>query len=222
MKKLFIIVLLSIIIVFAVHAEPYEFDRDANFFQLEECKDFFIKEKDVKTIKLLNGKKIELKDEYVENDDEFKTLVYTIKGCFFKEKYLIYSDFVPDSWVHYVLNLNNGKVTSIDGMTYLSPNRKYFATEYFGDAFSPPRISVYSLNKNKITRIFTQEYPHNCSVQNTKWIDNQNIDFNIECNWPYDIDTKTSRDDTIDNLKLTLKAGKWEITKNGEPSKIKK
>lgn len=58
MKKLFIIVLLSIIIVFTAHAKPYEFDNDANFSQLEECKDFFIKEKNVRTIKLLNGKKI--------------------------------------------------------------------------------------------------------------------------------------------------------------------
>ena len=135
----------------------------------------------------MNGKKIELKDEYVKNDDEFKTLVYTIKGCFFKEKYLIYSDFVSDSWVHYVLNLNNGKVTSIDGMRYLSLNKKYFATEYFGDASSPPRISVYSFNKNKIIRIFTQEYPHNCSVQKIKW---------------------------IDKLKLTHKAGKWITMKS--------
>lgn len=44
--------------VFTAHAKPYEFDNDANFSQLEECKDFFIKEKNVRTIKLLNGKKI--------------------------------------------------------------------------------------------------------------------------------------------------------------------
>ena len=213
MRQLLIIALLNITMSFSVYAEPYEFDNDANFSQLEECKDFFIKEKDVKTIKLLNGEKIELKDEYAENDDEFKTLVYTIKGCFFKEKYLIYSDFVPDSWVHYILNLNNGKVTPIDGMTYISPNRKYFATEYFGDGNSPPRISVYSLNKNEISRIFTKEYPHNCSVQNTKWINNQNINFNTECSWSYDIDTNTSRDNTIEKLKLTFKTGKWRIIK---------
>lgn len=211
MKKLFIIGLLSITMSFAVYAKPYEFDNDANFSQLEECKDFFIKEKDVKTIKLLNGKKIELKDEFLKDDIRFKneylkdlpgkedlflkefveekTLVYTMKGCFLKEKYLIYSAFVVESWEHYAVNLNNGKVTPIDGMTYLSPNRKYFVTGCFVDysTASLSRISVYSFNKNKIIRIFTQEYPHNCSVQKIKW---------------------------IDKLKLTHKAGKWITMKS--------
>ena len=71
MRQLLIIALLNITMSFSVSAEPYEFDNDANFSQLEECKDFFMKEKDVKTIKLLNGKKIELKgDSIIENNYE--------------------------------------------------------------------------------------------------------------------------------------------------------
>lgn len=58
---------------------------------------FLPKRKDVTIIHLLNGQTMELKDEYFNNDQDYKTLLYTLKGCFFKEKYLIYSDFMPDS-----------------------------------------------------------------------------------------------------------------------------
>lgn len=58
------------------------FDRDVNGAQLEQCKAFFTKEKDVKIIHLLNGQNIELKDEYFGDDKEYKTLLYTLKGCF--------------------------------------------------------------------------------------------------------------------------------------------
>lgn len=191
---------------------------------LKQCKNFFLDNGDIKIINILNGSKIELKDIYLDGAMEYKTFHYKINDCFYNEKYLIYSDFIPDTRSYYVLNLRNGKTTEIDGMTHISPNRKYFATEYCNNQLADGMngISIYSLQNYKITKIFTQEYPSACCVKNIKWINSQDISFSVRCDGQYNFDTNKSADFTIDELKLTLKAGKWEITKDGESSKIKK
>ncbi|WP_041959949.1 hypothetical protein [Sulfurospirillum arsenophilum] len=222
MRKLYFI----LFALFATNLFAYnEFLMDGiNFKQLEKCKNFYIQEQNVKIINLLNGKKLELKNEFSENDDEFEVLIYTIKGCFFKEKYLIVSEWAPDTEVYYAINLRDGQMMEINGMPYLSPNRKYFATEYYGGEISsdPPRFSIYSFKGNQIKRIFTQEYPYDSSVFRTKWINNQNIHFYIASDYRYDPDKNTFIGKTIDELKLTFKSGKWRIIKDEETSKIKK
>ena len=66
------------------------------------------------------------------------------------------SEWAPDTEVYYAINLRDGQMMEINGMPYLSPNRKYFATEYYGGEISsdPPRFSIYSFHGNQIKRIF--------------------------------------------------------------------
>ncbi|QIR75711.1 hypothetical protein FA592_05505 [Sulfurospirillum diekertiae] len=184
------------------------FDRDVNSTQLEQCKAFFTKEKDIKTIHLLNAQTLEFKDEYLGDDPEYKTLLYTLKGCFFKEKYLIYSDFMPDSEAYYALDLRDGKETQLNGMPYLSPSHAFFVTE----AIESHRISVYAFSNERIVKVFFHRYPDQCVTQNTVWIDDQTIRFELECDGLFDNDTNTTKEGTKETFKLIQKAGKWEIT----------
>ena len=78
--------ILAVFFVTVLMADLAYFERDVNVAQLAQCKAFFKAENDVKTIYLLNGEKLEFKDEFLNNDKEYKILLYTLKGCFFKEK----------------------------------------------------------------------------------------------------------------------------------------
>ncbi len=183
------------------------FERDVNQTQLEQCKAFFTLEKDVKTIHLLNGQMLEFKDEYLGDDPEYKTLLYTLKGCFFKEKYLIYSDFMPDSEAYYALNLRDGKEMRLDGMPYLSPTQNYFATE----AEESHRISIYTFEKDRIIKVFTHKFHAQCVTQHTAWVDDHTLSFELECDGIFDEDTNTTKENTTEKFKLIQTDSKWEI-----------
>lgn len=197
------------IVLFAtgLHADLSYFERDINLAQLAQCRTFFTQKDDITTIHLLNGQTTELKDEYVNNDPKYKSLLYTLKGCFFKEKFLIYSDFMPDIESYYAIDLRDGKETSLNGMPILSPSHALFVTE----AEESHRISIYSLNEERITRIFSRRYPDQCVTQGTSWLDDQTIGFELECDEMWDTDTNTTKASTKEHFKLIQKAGKWEI-----------
>ncbi len=199
--------ILLALITTSLIADLAYFEHDVNVAQLEQCKAFFTKEKDVKTIHLINHQTLELKDEYLGNDQEYKTLLYTLKGCFFKEKYLIFSDFMPDSEAYHALDLRDGKEIPLDGMTNLSPNKHYFVTE----ADESPRISVYVLSEERIVKLFTHKYPAHCVVQHTLWLDDQSLSFEVECDGLFDSDTNTTKEETKETFKLIQKELKWEI-----------
>ena len=200
--------IVMVFITTSLMADLAYFDRDVNDTQLEQCKAFFTKEKDVKTIHLLNEQPLEFKDEYFGDDPEYKTLLYTLKGCFFKEKYLIYSDFMPDSEAYYALDLRDGKELRLDGMPYLSPDRSLFVTE----ANDSHRISVYTFtDEDQIMKVFTHKYPNQCITQNTSWQDDQVIIFEVECDGVFDDDTNTTKDDSKEKFTLTYKDYKWEL-----------
>ena len=183
------------------------FERDVNTTQLTQCKAYFTHTTDVTAVHLLNGQTLELRDEYVNNDPQYKSLLYTLKGCFFKEKYLIYSDFMPDIESYYALDLRDGKETQLNGMPYLSPSHAFFVTE----AIESHRISVYTFSNERIVKVFFHRYPDQCVTQNTVWIDDQTIRFELECDGLFDNDTNTTKEGTKETLKLIQKGDKWEI-----------
>lgn len=184
------------------------FERDVNAAQLEQCKAFFTHEKDIKTIHLLNGQKMELKDEYFDNDQEYKTLLYTLKGCFFKEKYLIYSDFMPDSEAYHALDLHDGSDILLEGMPYLSPKHHFFTTE----AESSHRLSLYAFKADKIVKVFSQQYPEHCLVQHPLWINDTTLSFVLSCERLFDSDSNTTKAATKEVLRAIQNEFKWEIT----------
>lgn len=183
------------------------FERDVNAVQLQQCKAFFTKEKDVKTIHLLNGQTIALNDEYSNSDQEYKTLLYTLKGCFVKENYLIYSDFMPDSEAYHALDLHNGNDVLLEGMPYLSPKKHFFTTE----AENSNRLSLYTFNEGKIITAFTQQYPEHCRVQHPLWIDETSLSFVLSCERLFNSDTNSTQAATKEVHKLIRKGTLWEI-----------
>jgi len=198
---------LALLLTTYLMADLAYFERDVNVAQLAQCRAFFTATNDVKTIHLLNGEKLEFKDEYIGNDPEYKTLLYTLKGCFFKEKYLIYSDFMPDSEAYHAIDLRNGNDIPLDGMPHLCPNQRYFVTE----AAESPRLSIYTLSEERIVKVFTHKFSSHCVVQNVTWIDDQSLTFEIECDGLFDNDTNTTKAGTKETLKLIQKNLKWEI-----------
>ena len=199
--------MLGVVMMTSLMADMSYFERDVNVEQLKQCQEFVTLGKDVKTIHLLNGETLALNDEYYNNDPEYKTLFYTIKGCFFKEKYLIYSDFMPDSEAYYALNLQDGKDMRLDGMPFLSPAQNYFATE----ADESHRVSIYTFEHERIVKVFSHKYPEQCVTQHTLWLDNQTLRFKLECDGAFDEDTNTTKENTKEMFKLIQKDSKWEI-----------
>ena len=199
--------ILTVFLVTVLMADLDYFERDVNVAQLAQCKAFFKAENDVKTIYLLNGQKLELKDEFLNDDKEYKVLLYTLKGCFFKEKYLIYSDFMPDSEVYHAVDLRNGNEIELDGMPHLSPNQHLFVTE----ADESRRLSVYTLSEERIVKVFFHRVPEHCVVQNTLWLDDQSLRFEVECDGVFERDTNTTKAGTKETLKLIQKNLQWEI-----------
>ncbi|AOO66405.1 hypothetical protein [Sulfurospirillum halorespirans] len=191
-----------------LNADMSYFERDVNTTQLEQCKAFFTQKNDLTIVHLQNGQTLALQDEYVNSDPKFKTLLYTLKGCFAKEKYLIYSDFMPDMESYYAIDLRDGKETPLSGMPYLSPSRTFFVTE----AEASHRISVYTFGDERILKVFSHRYPDQCVTQNTVWLDDQTIRFELECDEMFDTDTNTTKAGAKESLKLIYKDGKWEIT----------
>jgi hypothetical protein len=190
------------------NADLSYFERDINLAQLAQCRAFFTQKNDLTTVHLLNGQTIELQDEYVNNDPKYKSLLYTLKGCFVKEKYLIYSDFMPDIESYYAIDLRDGKETPLSGMPILSPSHALFVTE----AEESHRISVYTLNDEHILKVYSHRYPDQCVTQNTVWIDDQTIRFELECDEMFDTDTNSTKAAAKESFKLIYKDGKWEIT----------
>lgn len=199
--------ILAVLLTTVLMADLAYFERDVNVAQLVQCKAFFKAENDVKTIYLLNGQKLEFKDEFLNNDKEYKILLYTLKGCFFKEKYLIYSDFMPDSEAYHAVDLRNGNEIELDGMPHLSPNQHYFVTE----ADESRRLSVYTLSDERILKVFFHRFPEHCVVQHPLWLDDQSLHFEVECDGLFDGDTNTTKAGTKETLKLIQKNLQWEI-----------
>lgn len=199
--------ILALLLMTVLMADLAYFERDVNVAQLAQCKAFFKAENDVKTIYLLNGEKLEFKDEFLNNDKEYKILLYTLKGCFFKEKYLIYSDFMPDSEAYHAIDLRNGNEIELDGMPHLSPNQHYFVTE----ADESRLLSVYTLSEERIVKVFFHRVPEHCVVQHTLWLDDQSLSFEVECDGLFDSDTNTTKAGTKETLKLIQKNLQWEI-----------
>jgi len=199
--------ILAVLLMTVLMADLAYFERDVNVAQLAQCKAFFKAENDVKTIYLLNGEKLEFKDEFLNNDKEYKILLYTLKGCFFKEKYLIYSDFMPDSEAYHAIDLRNGNEIELDGMPHLSPNQHYFVTE----ADESRLLSVYTLSEERIVKVFFHRVPEHCVVQHTLWLDDQSLSFEVECDGLFDSDTNTTKAGTKETLKLIQKNLQWEI-----------
>jgi hypothetical protein len=49
-------------------------------------------------------------------------------------------------------------------------------------------------------------------TQNTVWLDDQTIRFELECDEMFDTDTNTTKAGAKESLTLIYKDGKWEIT----------
>lgn len=199
--------LLSLLLATSLMADLSYFERDVNAAQLEQCKAFFTKEKDVKIIHLLNGQKMEFKDEYFGDDKEYKILLYTLKGCFFREKYLIYSDFMPDSEAYHALDLHDGTDTLLEGMPYSSPKQHFFTTK----AEESNTLSLYTFKENKIITVFTKHYPEHCLVQYPLWLDESSLSFVLSCERLYDSKTQTTKAATKEVFKLIRTGTTWDV-----------
>lgn len=199
--------LLVLLLTTCLMADLSYFERDVNVAQLEQCKAFFTKEKDVTIIHLLNGQKMELKDEYFNNDQDYKTLLYTLKGCFFKEKYLIYSDFMPDSEAYHALDLHDGSDTLLEGMPYASPKKYFFTT----NAETTNTLSLYTFKEQKIITVFTKHYPEHCLVQHPLWLDESSLSFVLSCERLYDSETQTTKAATKEVFKLIRTGTTWDV-----------
>lgn len=199
--------LLVLLLTTCLMADLSYFERDVNVAQLEQCKAFFTKEKDVTIIHLLNGQTIELKDEYFNNDQDYKTLLYTLKGCFFKEKYLIYSDFMPDSEAYHALDLHDGSDTLLEGMPYASPKKYFFTT----NAETTNTLSLYTFKEQKIITVFTKHYPEHCLVQHPLWLDESSLSFVLSCERLYDSETQTTKAATKEVFKLIRTGTTWDV-----------
>lgn len=199
--------LLSLLLATSLMADLSYFERDVNAAQLEQCKAFFTKEKDVKIIHLLNGQKMEFKDEYFGDDKEYKILLYTLKGCFFREKYLIYSDFMPDSEAYHALDLHDGTDTLLEGMPYSSPKQHFFTTK----AEESNTLSLYTFKENKIITVFTKHYPEHCLVQYPLWLDESSLSFVLSCERVFNSDTNTTKSATKEVFKLIRTGTTWDV-----------
>lgn len=199
--------LLSLLLATSLMADLSYFERDVNAAQLEQCKAFFTKEKDVKIIHLLNGQKMEFKDEYFGDDKEYKILLYTLKGCFFREKYLIYSDFMPDSEAYHALDLHDGTDTLLEGMPYSSPKQHFFTTK----AEESNTLSLYTFKENKIITVFTKHYPEHCLVQYPLWLDESSLSFVLSCERVFNSDTNTTKAATKEVFKLIRTGTTWDV-----------
>ena len=199
--------LLVFLLTTCLMADLSYFERDVNVAQLEQCKAFFTKEKDVAIIHLLNGQTMELKDEYFNNDQDYKTLLYTLKGCFFKEKYLIYSDFMPDSEAYHALDLHDGSDTLLEGMPYASPKKYFFTT----NAETTNTLSLYTFKEQKIITVFTKHYPEHCLVQHPLWLDESSLSFVLSCERLYDSETQTTKAATKEVFKLIRTGTTWDV-----------
>lgn len=199
--------LLVLLLTTCLMADLSYFERDVNVAQLEQCKAFFTKEKDVTIIHLLNGQTMELKDEYFNNDQDYKILLYTLKGCFFKEKYLIYSDFMPDSEAYHALDLHDGSDTLLEGMPYASPKKYFFTT----NAETTNTLSLYTFKEQKIITVFTKHYPEHCLVQHPLWLDESSLSFVLSCERLYDSETQTTKAATKEVFKLIRTGTTWDV-----------
>ena len=199
--------LLSLLLATSLMADLSYFERDVNAAQLEQCKAFFTKEKDVKIIHLLNGQKMEFKDEYFGDDKEYKILLYTLKGCFFREKYLIYSDFMPDSEAYHALDLHDGTDTLLEGMPYSSPKQHFFTTK----AEESNTLILYTFKENKIITVFTKHYPEHCLVQYPLWLDESSLSFVLSCERVFNSDTNTTKSATKEVFKLIRTGTTWDV-----------
>lgn len=188
-------------------AELSYFERDVNKKQLEQCSAYVTLENDVKTIHLLNGQTMRLIDEYSGDDKTYKILLFTLKGCFLKEKFLIYSDFMPDSEAYHALDLRDGKEIPLDGMPSLCPNEKYFATQ----ADESDRITLYTLEDARIRKIFSHQFPEACSVSSIAWESDTSLQFEVTCDDLYDSQTKSVKAGSKNKFKLHQKGAQWEI-----------
>ena len=199
--------LLVLLLTTCLMADLSYFERDVNAAQLEQCKAFFTKEKDVTIIHLFNGQTMELKDEYFNNAQDYKTLLYTLKGCFFKEKYLIYSDFMPDSEAYHALDLHDGSDTLLEGMPYASPKKYFFTT----NAETTNTLSLYTFKEQKIITVFTKHYPEHCLVQHPLWLDESSLSFVLSCERLYDSETQTTKAATKEVFKLIRTGTTWDV-----------
>lgn len=188
-------------------AELSYFERDVNKKQLEQCRAYVTHENDVKTIHLLNGKTMRLTDEYSSDDKTYKILLFTLKGCFLKEKFLIYSDFMPDSEAYHALDLRDGKEIPLDGMPSLCPNEKLFATQ----ADESDRITLYTLEDAHIRKVFSHQFPQECSVSNIAWESDTSLQFEVTCDDLYDSQTKSVKAGSKSRSTLHQKGAQWEI-----------
>lgn len=174
-------VLIFIFILFnLVFADNYDNLFDKNYKHLEECKDSFVKLDGFTTINFLNKTTMDLFNLYKKSDMDYPYIVSEIVDCFYKENILVQADVMVDSYWFFLINLNNKKRISIDGMPYLSPDRKHFATSYCG--MDETRISLYSLKNNKVKRIFTKEFlEDDCCTKKMRWINKQKVAFDFVC-----------------------------------------
>lgn len=192
MYRFFIIFCLGI----ALYADAEYFLRDVNHAELKQCAAWFEEKPDQKIIHLHNGKSLTLNDEYAQQNLDIKSVLYTLKGCFFDENYLIFSQFVADDELYYLLNITDGTLKPIEGMAYLSP--KHATIAVISDI---PSIAFYALNDKGVKQI-SQFFLHSdCTLEKPRWQDEKTFFANLTCN-----------DATLNqNLKVVQSDGEWKI-----------
>lgn len=176
----------SLVMVFGIlgvtilYANSIESIFDKNINTLKQCQLFFEKKDGITTISLLDNKTMRLPDLYTKDNQDEPYLISQVVDCFDKEKFLVQSDLVIEDQYYFLINLRDGTRTPIDGMTYLSSDRKHFVTNYYG--MDESRVSLYSLNKNEIKRVFTIKFNENeCYTKNIKWVSKQKVAFDFMC-----------------------------------------
>lgn len=188
MKKLYFVLL--VLIVTQVFSDEDYFLKHQNNVNLKVCKKYFTDEKFVKTVNLLNGYQMILRNipDVPDKDgsDPYFQLYYTVVDCFLEKKYLIVDAFMPDSNNYFIIDLRDGERISIDGIPMLSPSREFFLTvssiEAKGSS-SLYRINIYSMKNKKIENVLTTEFGVGCEIETVKWIDDQKISFDVACNY---------------------------------------
>lgn len=179
-------------------ADSEYFERDIDHNALKQCAAWFKDEPDQKMIYLHNGKTMTLKDEFAPSDHTIKDVLYTIKGCFSDENYLIFSQFIPDHELYFLLNMTNATLVPIEGMPYLSPKRETFAV--ISDI---PSIALYTFVKNTVQPITQFFFNDGCWLEKPLWINDHTFRVNLTCN-----DTTLNQ-----TLSVTATQDQWKLIK---------
>lgn len=163
----------------ALFAGDYESLFDKNQKALQQCQQFFEKKDGITTIYLLNKRTMRLPDLYTKNNSDDPYLVSSIVDCFYKENLLVQADLVVEDRYYFLINLENGSKVNIDGMTYLSPDRKHFMTSYSA-ANDHCRFSIYHLKQGKSKKLFNYEcHDFDSYAENIKWINKNKVTFDL-------------------------------------------